>query len=280
MKIKYLGTAAYEGVPAPYCKCRVCRESFRTGGRALRSRSQALVDGELLLDYNADTVCHSLQYRIEWEKIGDCLITHSHSDHLCPADLEILSDPISHEHRTVHFYSAQDGYDKIVCEIERLHMQNRVEAHLIQPGDVFFTSDRKYQVLALRANHAAETTPVFYAIARGGKRLLYAHDTGVFPEEDYALLKAFGRFDLVSLDCTGCLGLGQDWRDGHMSLKTDLEVMERLRREGIADEKTIFVANHFSHNGGQTYDEMVPEMAKYGIVVAYDGLEIEFAVSR
>ena len=114
MKIRYLGTAAYEGVPAPWCKCRVCRESFRAGGRALRSRSQALVDEELLIDYNADTVCHSLQYRIEWEKIGDCLITHSHSDHLCPADLEILSDPISHEHRMVHFYSAQDGYDKIV----------------------------------------------------------------------------------------------------------------------------------------------------------------------
>ena len=82
MKIVYLGTAAYEGVPVPYCKCRVCRESFRLGGRALRSRSQALVDGELLLDYNADTVCHSLRYRIDWEKIGDCLITHSHSDHI------------------------------------------------------------------------------------------------------------------------------------------------------------------------------------------------------
>ena len=276
MKIKYLGTAAYEGVPAPYCKCRVCRESFRTGGRALRSRSQALVDGELLFDYNADTVCHSLQYRIEWEKIGDCLITHSHSDHLCPADLLLLSDPFSHEHRTVRFYSAQDGYDKIEREIETHHMQNRVTAQLVRPGEVFFTSDKKYKVLALRANHPAETTPVIYAVERGGKRLLYAHDTGVFPEENYALLKAFGRFDLVSLDCTGCLGNGGGWRDGHMSLQTNLEVMERLLREGIADEKTIFVANHFSHNGGQTYDEMVPEMAKHGIVVSYDGLEIEF----
>ena len=89
-------------------------------------------------------------------------------------------------------------------------------------------------------------------------------------------MKAFGTFDLVSLDCTGCLGIGWDWRAGHMSLKTNLEVMERLRREGTADEKTIFVTNHFSHNGGQTYDEMVPEMAKHGIVVAYDGLEIAF----
>ena len=276
MKIKYLGTAAYEGVPALYCKCRVCTESFRTGGRALRSRSQALIDESLLIDYNADTVCHSLRYRIDWEKIGDCLITHSHSDHLCPADLEILSDPISHEHRTLHFYSAQDGYEKIAEQIALHKMQNRATVTLVRHGDLFYTSQKKYKILVLRANHALASTPVFYAIECGGKRLLYAHDTGVFPEEDYALLQNFGCFDLISLDCTGCLGIGWDWRDGHMSLKTNLEVMERLRREGIAGDKTIFVANHFSHNGGQTYDKMVPEMAKYGIVVAYDGLEIAF----
>lgn len=276
MKIRYLGTAAYEGVPAPYCKCRVCRESFRTGGRALRSRTQALVDEELLLDFNADTVCHSLRYRIEWEKVGDCLITHSHSDHLYPMDLEILSDPISHEHRSVRFYAAQDGYDKICAQIALHKMQNRVEATLVKPGDLFYTSENKYRVLVLRANHTAETDPVFYAIERGGKRLLYAHDTGVFFEETYAQLRSFGKFDLISLDCTGCLGIGWDWRNGHMSLKTNLEVIQRLKDEGIADGKTIFVANHFSHNGGQTYDEMVPEMAKYGIIVAYDGLEIEF----
>lgn len=151
-----------------------------------------------------------------------------------------------------------------------------MEAQLVKPEEVFYTSDKKYKVLALRANHPAETTPVIYAVERGGKRLLYAHDTGLFPEENYALLKEFGRFGLVSLDCTGCLGIGGGWRDGHMSLQTNLEVRERLLREGIADEKTIFVANHFSHNGGQTYDEMVPEMAKHGIVVSYDGLEIEF----
>lgn len=276
MKIKYLGTAAYEAVPAPYCRCRVCAESRRTGGRALRSRSQALVDGELLIDYNADTVCHSLLYAIEWEKVGDVLITHSHSDHLYPEDLEILSDPFSHEHRSVQFYAAQDGYDKITKQIVSRGIGNRMGATLVKPGEIFYTSENKYKVLVLRANHPKETSPVFYAIERDGKRLLYAHDTGVFFEEVYGQLKDFGKFDLVSLDCTGCLGLTWDYRNGHMSLKTNLEVIGRLKKEGIADGNTIFVSNHFSHNGGQTYDEMVPEMSKHGIIVSYDGLEIEF----
>lgn len=276
MKIKFLGTAAYEGVPALYCRCRVCRESRRVGGRALRTRSQALVDDELLIDFNADTVCHSMIYAIDWDKIGDCLITHSHSDHLYPDDILMLSDPFSHEHRPLQFYAAQDGYDKISEQIALHDMSNRAGVTLVKPGDIFYTSEKKYKVLALRANHSEHTSPVFYAIERDGKRLLYAHDTGVFFEEVYGQLKAFGRFDLISLDCTGCLGLDGGWRDGHMSIKTNLEVIGRLKGEGIADEKTIFVSNHFSHNGGQTYDEMVSEMAKHGIIESYDGLEIEF----
>lgn len=276
MKIKFLGTAAYEGVPAMYCQCKVCRESMKTGGRALRSRSQALVDDMLLLDFNADTVCHSLKYRIDWNKVGSCLITHSHSDHLYPPDIEILSTPLTHEHRSLHFYSAQSGYDKIKEQIELHQLQDHVGVSLVKPGDIFKIEEGGFKVLVLKANHTADTTPVFYAIERDGKRLLYAHDTGVFFEEVYEQLKRFGKFDCISLDCTGCFGIGWDWRNGHMSLRTNLEVIERLKKEGIIDDKTVVVANHFSHNGGQTYDEMVPEMAKHGIIVSYDGLEIEF----
>lgn len=58
MKIKYLGTAAYEGIPSLFCRCETCEKSRREGGRNLRSRSQALVDDELLLDFPADTVWH------------------------------------------------------------------------------------------------------------------------------------------------------------------------------------------------------------------------------
>ena len=61
-----------------------------------------------------------------------------------------------------------------------------------------------------------------------------------------------------------------------MCLETDLEVFRRMEKEGIADERTIKVINHFSHNGGATYDELAAEAAKYGAVVSFDGLEIEF----
>ena len=38
MKIKYLGTAAAEAIPALFCTCDVCRKARKVGGRELRLR--------------------------------------------------------------------------------------------------------------------------------------------------------------------------------------------------------------------------------------------------
>lgn len=276
MKVKYLGTAAYEGVPSLFCSCRVCRRSGELGGRNLRSRSQALVNDELLLDFPADTVWHSQRYGLDWSKIGDCLITHSHSDHLYPEDVEMAEEGYSHEHRPLHFYACRDGYDKLHAVVGKPSMKGAATVSLVEPGKRFYAGENgKYSVLPLWANHDPAAAPVIYSIACGGKRMLYAHDTGIFSEASWKGLIGEGRYDLVSLDCTGCLGSEGGWRDGHMSLMTNLEVLERMKREKLVDEKTVVVINHFSHNGGMTYEEMVPEAEKYGIIVAYDGLEIE-----
>lgn len=61
-----------------------------------------------------------------------------------------------------------------------------------------------------------------------------------------------------------------------MSFGTNLKTIERMKKEGIVNDKTIVVFNHFSHNGGQVYDEMLNEAEKYHMIVSYDGLEVEF----
>ena len=157
-------------------------------------------------------------------------------------------------------------------EVTGVPMQGRITAQLVVPFEPFEVDG--YRILPLPADHVPATSPVFYAIEKEGKRLLYAHDTGEFGQPVWEALKAFGRFDLVSLDCTG--GGQQGWRQNHMCLKTDREIAARMRREGLADRDTVFVANHFSHNGGCTHDELCAIAEKYHFVVAYDGLEIEF----
>lgn len=275
MKIKFLGTAAAEGVPAIGCRCAVCKRSRKLGGRNMRSRSQALINGELLIEFNPDTLWHSHAYGFDLSEIDHCLITHSHPDHLYLDDIDNYRRDFCHgRERAMNFYAAEDGYNKIKEVSLRPWMGGAVTPHLVEAGKAF-TVGGKYTVLPLRATHTKETSPVFYSIGCGGKKILYAHDTAYFPEDTWELLKGEGRFDLISLDCTGCLGLDGYKSVRHMNFTACLEVIKRLESLRLADGNTVKVVNHFSHNGGQTYDEMRAEADKHGIVVSYDGLEIE-----
>lgn len=80
------------GWPALFCTCDNCRRAAKAGGRNLRTRSQAAVDDKLLIDFPADTLAHMYYSGLDLPRIRDCIITHSHSDHLYPADLEMRLD--------------------------------------------------------------------------------------------------------------------------------------------------------------------------------------------
>ena len=54
MKIKFLGTAAAEGIPALFCDCAVCQNARKVGGKEIKTRSQAIVDDKILIDFPAD----------------------------------------------------------------------------------------------------------------------------------------------------------------------------------------------------------------------------------
>jgi phosphoribosyl 1,2-cyclic phosphate phosphodiesterase len=138
-----------------------------------------------------------------------------------------------------------------------------------------------YRITPLKADHDPGSSPVIYIIeadgvkGAAGRSLLYANDTGYFPDETWAYLADVlsGRFDLVSLDCTTG---AKECRRGHMGLDTCAEVRERLISMDMANrDGTIFCLNHFSHNGTLIYDEMAPVAAKAGFQVAYDGMKIQ-----
>ena len=47
-----------------------------------------------------------------------------------------------------------------------------------------------------------------------------------------------------------------------MGIEANKKVRGMLYDWGLADDKTIFVVNHFSHNGGLIYDDFVPVAEK------------------
>lgn len=88
VKLLFMGTAAAEGIPALFCTCPVCERARRAGGRELRTRSGALIDGVLKLDFGPDSYVHMLQNGIAYANVHSILITHTHSDHLALSELE------------------------------------------------------------------------------------------------------------------------------------------------------------------------------------------------
>ena len=275
MKFQYFGTAAAEGWPALFCTCDNCRRAAKAGGRNLRTRSQAAVDDKLLIDFPADTLAHMYYSGLDLPRIRDCIITHSHSDHLYPADLEMRLDGFAYpgDDRPLVFYATKEAAPGILEMLEKcgLIKQNRVLFQEIRPFEPFEAAG--YTVTPLPANHDPASGPVFFLIEDGEKSLLYANDTGWFPEETWEWLEKHGpHLDFVSLDCTG--GLRTGWRNGHMGLDTAMEALTRLRHMGLADDATAACLHHFSHTGGATYDELVPIAAEQGLLVAYDGMTV------
>ena len=273
MKLTYFGTAAYEGIPALGCDCETCKRARKLGGRNLRSRCQAMVDDDLLLDFPPDTVWHFMQYGIDFNKIQACLVSHSHSDHLYADDLEILGSYYTKNGRTapLRFYCGESGYALIRPKTEKEHVRARVEAVLAKPFEKFEVG--RYEVLPLRASHNVDSSPLVYRIEKEGKSLLFAHDTGVFGEDSWTALEKAGRLDLVSLDCTCSLWTGRTTR--HLSFDTCLSVFEEMKTRGIADGKTVFVVNHFSHNGNGTYEDVLERATPHNVLVSYDGMTVE-----
>ena len=112
-----------------------------------------------------------------------------------------------------------------------------------------------------------------------GKTFLYAHDTGMFPEETVEFLRG-KRCDLISLDCTNVMLGGEEDRN-HMGIRTDATMKKRLIENGTADENTRWICHHFSHNGfipgGRVYpqEEFEAIAAGYGFTMSYDGMKVE-----
>lgn len=272
MIFQYLGTAAAEGWPAMFCKCDNCKRAIAAGGRNIRTRSQAVIDGTLLIDFPADTYSHVLNYKLDLSNIHHLIITHDHSDHLYPADFEMRRKGFayldSEEPLTVYETEPSDKLTTAAINEFNLGRENRVLSRVIKPFIPFQAV--KYTITALNADHCAGA--VFYSISDGEKAILYAHDTGYFPDDTWDYLeRTKPRFDFVSLDCTA--GITES-RHGHMGLSVTAEVKDRLIKMGCADKETIFCLNHFSHNGKAIYDELIPEAKKLGFIVSFDGMKI------
>ena len=277
MKFKFLGTGAAEGFPAMYCGCAACEAARREGGKSLRTRSQAMIDDDFLIDYPSDSFAHAMQYRLRMDTIKYIFATHSHLDHFAPEDATMRGLAFAHNIReplvTVYGNEAIKkvydwAYGMMIGKIKDGYSFQLLQAYKpVQAGG--------YTVIPLPARHDPNENCFIFVIRKGGKTLLYGNDTGMLYEEVFDYLKREKiYFDMVTLDCTMVENPVSD-EGSHMGIDGDVRVIKRFAENGNIDGKTLLFANHFSHNGDPRQERLEKLLQPHGIAPAYDGLEVE-----
>ena len=268
MKITFLGTAAAEGFPALFCNCEYCREARRLGGKNIRTRSQCLINENMLVDFPPDTYLHMLQNGIEGDKIEYLLITHVHSDHFYSGDLFTRYAPFAHAMRAPTL--------KVFCPSSVISKLNsfpkNVEFTELEPSKTVELGE--YSVTPLPARPAFGTVAFIYLI-KADKTLLYAHDTGYFYDEVFEYLKEHKiELAMLSLDCTN-MDIPISDEGSHMGFPNIERVLDRLKKIGAVTDKTVKYVNHFSHNGNPLHHILEEKAKKLDCLVSYDGCCVE-----
>lgn len=267
MRIHVMGSAAADGWPAIWCRCGSCRRARELGGKNIRSRSGALIDGDLKIDLSPDTYMQSLRDGIELGNVRNLLVTHSHYDHFLAGELLMYVKPFAHDPAELHVWGDQWIIQSVKDDVgnwsrpENLHQLTAYEPVTFE----------ETVVTPLRAAHYPQRGCFNYVIQRGGKTLLYGMDSGWFPEDSWEAQKNF-TFDVVMLDCTHGLVAKSKIHGG---ADTVIKTKERMLQDGTATDATRFIATHFSHNGNVTHDEFIETFEPHGIEVGYDGMIIE-----
>ncbi len=275
MKIQYLGTAAAEGIPGVFCRCETCRRAFAAGGKNIRTRSQALIDGKLLIDLPPDTYYHALRFHLELGAVESLIVTHSHQDHFYPLELILRGYPYAHKQEgrlTVYGNSNVKRLYEIALaeENDTPNLPEAVTFRKITELQPFETREG-YRITPLPAVHKENERCFVYLIEKDGKRIFYGNDSGFYHEKVWEYLKGTP-LDLISLDCTAVRKSGGG---GHMGIQENVAAYARFREIGCVHENTRVVVNHFSHNGGALHEELEELVKPYGFLVSYDGLEVE-----
>ena len=282
MKIKYWGTAAAEGVPGIFCNCETCRLAREHKGRRVRSRSQLLINDDLLIDFGPDTYSNSLRFDYNLTHLEHLLITHPHEDHLYSEELWHRLKGFACEIGTpsLSVHGSEDTLMKL-CEVDKevkgFQHQQRVLYDVMKPYET--RQIGRYMVTPLPACHSTKQ-PFVYLIEEGGKSFLMLNATGrpSYDVYDY-LIKRGIVLSAISFDTTygnENVLVKYGAADHHMGLMDNVAVKSFLDMNGVSNAETVCVVTHFSHQGiDADYEKMCAHAERFGFIVSYDGLEIE-----
>jgi phosphoribosyl 1,2-cyclic phosphate phosphodiesterase len=270
MKLLFLGTGSAEGLPALFCRCAVCAEARRLGGRDRRTRSSVLLDDVIKVDLTPDTLTHAHRYGLDLSRLQHLLFTHTDDDHFAVRELQYLSPSFAPERDAapVTVWATHFALKKLTSQSACFFERAPVRLEPMTPFTEYAVGHLR--VTPIPARHKPDELCLNFLVeGRDGGVLLYATDTGWYEEPTWDFLRG-RRIDAVVAECGR--GVGASAYEGHLSADEACGFRRRLVDGGGLLAAAPFWVTHIAHTGLLLHDELSARLAPHGISVAYDGL--------
>jgi phosphoribosyl 1,2-cyclic phosphate phosphodiesterase len=267
VKIRLLGTGGADGIPGLFSDSRVSNYARECGGKDVRTRSSALVDDGLKIDFPPDTFYQVVRDGLKAQDWTAVVYTHSDDDHFAANQLQYALHPFTESEK---FEFTIYGNATVIDRLSARYPDWPIEAIVTCSFAPFEHGD--YRITPFRANHKLDEDSQNLVIERDGRTFIYATDTGVWGPESWEFLTTVRAHALV-IECTD--GFAPTAYTGHLDVMKCIEVVGRLRTSGVLAESAPVLTTHHSHQGNGTYAELSRALAPHGIDVGYDGLVVE-----
>lgn len=289
MGLLFLGTAAAEGIPAMYCRCQACMTARTRGGKDIRTRAAFRIGNRYQIDLGPDTNWQMHRLGIDMYDIEHLLITHTHEDHFQFEEIvaKMMSFGAGANGKPLNIYmslSARQWLEKLIVVLyeKNMHEQQTFAEQFRVHGLEYFQSYQIGELIVetLKAGHTVrggEESAMHYLIQfPDGRCLLYALDTGWFPDETWIFLEQ-RQVDILILDCT--FGARTDrpaHPKGHLDIASFVKMLEQMTDMCVINKHTRIFASHINPHQGVLHDGMQKRFneTQFNVTVAYDGLRL------
>jgi len=273
--MRFWGTSGGAGVPSPFCKCFVCENARKVGGKEIRHRSAFRIDKKVMIDTGDDYVTQAARFGDDLADLQHVLLTHTHMDHFNRQFMwsRTVGEVMPTTPMTIYFV------DQAYSVAEKLKDVKYITYEKLEFGKTYKISDM--EVTPLRGVHSTENEKYSanYLIKLADGRLMYyGVDSGYYLDETFDYLKNY-KLDIFITECTYPRERPiEESVPNHMDLSRCVENMDKLYENGTIDKNTKIYATHIDCRG-KNHAQLEEYFAKldrdYTVNVAYDGLSID-----
>ena len=270
MRVTFLGTSAGEEYPGIWCECENCAKARKWGGKNIRRNSALILDDDVMIDMGKTAHIQAEAFGLNMRKIKTLLITHSHKDHFNIHTLWARCAAFPPPPRLNIFGSRQVHESLLSYDRYDANYWN-VELNVVEPFRKYCAAD--IDIYTLDGNHNDGThRSINYVISRKNRTFLYLSDTGYPFEETLAKIAKF-KYDFIITE--GTYGFGADSSE-HMGLEKNLRLLEFFNANKLWKANAEYYVTHVAPHGCPPHDEYSLILKDYGLILAYDGLVLEY----